>query len=106
NYIYNLTVDMPAIEAISRGVYDVKKVSEKINHIVIGAASELWAEVEGSTMWLRMNPRNADKTSNRIIVNANFTEDLADEVLEQETTKKKYIKMKNELDTIIKGIGL
>jgi len=106
NYQYNMTTEEPAIASIPRGFINVTAISEIIGHNVIGVASELWAEVEESIMWLRLKPRNSDKTSNKIIVSANFTEELGDIVLDKETIQSKYTKMKAELDKILKDIGL
>ncbi len=107
NYILPLSVQGAAIKYLGQNVLK-DDLEGTLGHRILGSTASIWMEVDGSTLWLRLEPNRSSTTTNRIRANANFSINLPNEgeLPDSNATVSRLLKYGGDLDAILKALNL
>lgn len=107
NFILRLSSSDTAIEKLGSQMLK-DSLASTLQHEILGGAAWLWLEVQGSTLWLKLEPHRNSRTTRRVYVNANFTVELPDPsgFPGSAIIKDKLLSYRDELDSILKALEL
>jgi hypothetical protein len=106
NFLYILGSTERAIEVIGKQMLAVKELSDKFGYPLLGGAVWLWMTVDNSVLWLRVEPRGSDRESNRILVSANFTDEIAGQIPSKDSIGENITKRHDILKQLLGRMGL
>jgi len=106
NFSYMLDSSERAIAVIGNRVLNVPELSGKLGYGLLGGAVGLWMDVDKSVLWLRVEPRGGDRQTNRILVYANFTDEIAGQLPSKDTMGENITKRHAILEQLLSRLSL
>ena len=107
NFILPLQTNVKAIEYIAQ-VFFKDDLVTRLGFPVQGAAAWVWLEIDGGTLWLKLQPLRDSVTTGTIIANANVTIPIEEQpdFPNADGVARKLTHYCTQLDTVLKATGL
>ena len=107
NFILRAESQDSAISRVNAKIFREDLGAALGNHDIIGGAAWVWLDIDGDTLWLKLQPHRDSLDTKRIIVNANFTDELGDEAEfpDSTTIAEGLLKHWGQLDAVLQAFA-
>lgn len=108
NFIVRVESTEQAVEKLKDSFFQ-DDLADTLGHDVLGGTASIWLEMEGnSTLFMKLEPYRNSRTTNRIVVNANFDVPLtsAEDFPSREVMAQRFWDYWGQLDSTLRSIVL